>query len=402
MEDWKYNPNFSGTPQGGVISPLLANIYLNELDKFVVEKLLPKYNKQPEKRKRNPEHNRLSYLLNKARQAKDEKEVRRILKLRNEVPYFAEEEGTRRLKYLRYADDFLLGFKGPKQEAEEIKVELRKFLREELKLELSEEKTLITHAQTQPARFLGYEIKIGNDTSRKAKGAYGTTRILTVRPELRIPKEVIDKWIQKVTEGGKPVVRRDLMDYSDYDIIKTYDTQFRGLVNYYSMAINVGNLYQVKNLWRHSLVLTLSQKHKTSAKNIFRKYQYRTQEGLKAIRVVIQREGKTSLTATFGAQVIRYQRLGNIKESKSENFYPQRTELITRLQAEECELCGATEAIEVHHIRKLKDWYGKSKGKERPDWLKRMMEIKRKTLVVCRKCHQKIHIGQYDGKALSS
>jgi group II intron reverse transcriptase/maturase len=401
LEDWHYNPTFSGTPQGGVISPLLSNIYLNELDKFVEEKLMPKYHK-PELRKVNPEWNRVTWAIKVARKKGERETVERLVKERNNVPHNNQNGDWRALHYVRYADDFLLGFKGPKKEAEDIKAELRDFLKAELKLEMSEDKTPITHASTEPAKFLSYEIRIDTDENRKAMLSMGETRTLTKTPMLRIPRDVIVKWSGKAKKEGINIHRTELLTLSDYDIVQTYDAEVRGIVNYYLMAVNVSRLYSVKNYMMESLVKTLATKHQCKTTRIYRKHIFTTRDGLKAIKVVVNRKDKPDLVATFGTQPIRYQRMGTIKDRPEGVILAGRTQLIDRIQAEECELCGDKTNVQVHHINKLKDYREKFKGKEPPDWLKRMMEIRRKTLVVCHECHVKIHNGTYDGKSLKA
>jgi len=393
LEDWKYNPTFSGMPQGGVISPLLSNIYLNELDKFVEETLMAKYHK-PELRRTNPKHNQLTWAIGVAR--KKGEPVEEMIKERATLPYYDQNGDWRGLYYVRYADDFLLGFKGPRKEAEDIKAEVKTFLMAKLNLELSEDKTLITHSGTENARFLSYEIGMITDEARKSQVGI---RTLTKTPMFRVPINVIKKWMDRVSKDGKAIHRPELLNYSDYDIVQTYDAELRGIVNYYTMAVNVGKLYSVKSRMMESLAKTLATKHKCSVKRIYRKYIYITDDGLKAMKVVVTRESKPSLTATFGAQPIRYQRMGSIKDSP-EGFFIGRTQLIERMQAEECELCGSKNNVEVHHINKLKDYRSKFKGKEAPSWLKIMMQMMRKTLVVCHDCHVAIHNGSYDGRSL--
>jgi len=156
---WHYLPSYSGTPQGGIVSPLLANIYLDRLDKFVEHTLLTAYTRG-EQRRRNPEWNQATCKVHLHRKRGRLETARYWDKVRRQIPSCdPNDPNFRRLNYVRYADDFLLSFAGPKNEAEEIRDRLRLFLRETLKLELSEEKTLITHAVTKAARFLGYELQ---------------------------------------------------------------------------------------------------------------------------------------------------------------------------------------------------------------------------------------------------
>jgi retron-type reverse transcriptase len=158
LEDWVWNKTLSGAPQGGVASPILSSIYLNRLDTFVETVLVPTYTRG-QKRVSNPDYLEVLKLRGKARRRGDRVEARRLSQQMRAMPSRAPTDpGYRRLKYVRYADDELLGFAGPKAEAEEIKERLTQFLREDLKLELSQDKTLITHARTRAARFLGYDI----------------------------------------------------------------------------------------------------------------------------------------------------------------------------------------------------------------------------------------------------
>jgi group II intron reverse transcriptase/maturase len=156
MEEWTYGETLSGVPQGGIVSPILSNILLDKLDKFVENTLIPQYTRGAV-RKRNPEYNKLWAASQRQRQKGNTKEAERLRNEAQKLPTaVTDDPDYRRLKYVRYADDFLLGFIGPKSEAEAIKQHLKVFLRDELKLGLSEEKTLITHARSDAARFLGY------------------------------------------------------------------------------------------------------------------------------------------------------------------------------------------------------------------------------------------------------
>ena len=162
LEDWTWHATLSGVPQGGMASPVLSNIYLHKLDVFVEKVLIPEYTRG-RTRARNPDYRKVEAAIEKARRdgdrAVDGALRRRLHGLPSEDP---DDPGYRRLRYCRYADDTLFGFAGPKAEAEQIKHRLAVFLREELKLELSPGKTLITHARSQRARFLGYEICVAS------------------------------------------------------------------------------------------------------------------------------------------------------------------------------------------------------------------------------------------------
>ena len=153
LEDWRWNATLSGAPQGGVASPVLSNIYLDRLDQYVEQQLLPEYNRG-RRRRPNRAYEVVENALARAWRHGDRQQARRLNLLRRRLPsQDPNDPGYRRLRYVRYCDDWLLGFAGPKHEAEQIKSRIAAFLREELKLELSQSKTLITHAH-QPGGAL--------------------------------------------------------------------------------------------------------------------------------------------------------------------------------------------------------------------------------------------------------
>jgi hypothetical protein len=235
LEDWKYHATLSGTPQGGVFSPLLANIYLDKLDKYVEQQLIPDYTRG-EKRKPNATYTRVMQKAYRARKKGKTEEAKQLRQLQQQLPSVdPNDPDFRRLRYVRYADDFLLGFNGPKEEAEEIKQKLEAFLRDSLKLELSQAKTLITHARTGTARFLGYEIHTIHNDAKQTKGK----RSVNGQIGFRVPKDVIREKCQDYTEEGKPIHRPEMLKDSAFTIVSTYQAEYRGLVEYYRMAYNL-------------------------------------------------------------------------------------------------------------------------------------------------------------------
>jgi group II intron reverse transcriptase/maturase len=409
MEDWKYHETYSGAPQGGIASPILANIYLNELDKFVENELIPQYT-SGKLRKDNPEYQRLTRQIAKAREAQDIEEYRRLQKRRREIPRgHPQDPNYRRLRYCRYADDFLLGFTGPRSEALEIKEKIRAFL-QTIKLTLSEEKTLITSATKGKARFLGYDLHVTIANSRITTHTIaGTTtrikrRATNGRVILSVPQEVAQAWKNRYTQKGKPIHRKELTNNSDYEIVMTFNAEFQGLVNYYTLAHNVSTrLYPVKYHYLQSVVKTLARKHRKPATWVYRNYYQTSEHGVKAIVVTIPRKvPKKPLVAQFGAKPIRCVKQTIIKDEKPKPIYTGRNEIVQRLLADECELCGAKEKTEGHHIRKIADIKKKYKGrKQPPKWAVFMIERNRKAIMVCKTCHQAIHSGKYDGPKLA-
>lgn len=282
-------------------------------------------------------------------------EARKWARIRSSLPSCDPvDPNYRRLHDVRYADDFLLCFAGPKREAEAIRERLREFLRETLKLELAAEKTLITHAQSQAARFLGYEI-----LSQHANAQLDRKKKRSVNGvlALRVPYAVVQTACAKYLKRGKPKHRAELAGDSDYSIVRQYQWHYAGMVNYYLLAQNVWRLGKLRLVMETSLLRTLANHHKTSVGKLWRKHRSRVQtpEGWRrCVRVVHARAGKEPLVAWFGGIPLKRRRRASRKD-KVPILSPSRTELGQRLLAERCEGCGAEEQVPVHHIRQLAD-----------------------------------------------
>jgi len=401
MEDWKYVNSYSGVPQGGVLSPCLSNLVLDKLDKFVEQTLIPWYT-QGQRRKTYPPYIALTKKAWSARQAGDGEAAQRFSQQAQTLPSRdPNDPNFRRLKYCRYADDFILGFTGPRAEAQEIKQQLTTFLQEELKLELSTEKTLITHARNDYACFLGYEIHAlhAND-----KHDHRGQRCINGSVGLRVPKRIIHDHYLKYMRRGKPYHLMQRTNDSVYSIIAQYQTEYLGVVQYYRMAYNLHQLGRLKWVMQQSLVRTLSRKLKISTAQVYKRFKttHRNEhDTYKVLEAKLERSaGQPPLTARFGGIPLRHNRWASINDTLTTPIWSKRSELVERLQAQECELCGATNNIEVHHIRKLADLEQHGQVNP-PQWVKQMAARRRKTLVVCRSCHHDIQYGRYDGPKLS-
>jgi hypothetical protein len=374
---------------------------LDKLDKYVEHKLVPAYTRG-KRRKTYPPYVALTKTASKARKAGDLETARILSQQAQKIPSRDPlDPNFRRLWYVRYADDTLLGLKGTKAEAMEIKEQLAQYLQSELKLELSDEKTLITHARDEVARFLGYEIHI---LHANGKHDHRGQRCINGSVGLRVPKDVIKANCAKYTKGSKPIHLTQRVNDDAYSIVTQYQAEYRGIVQYYRMAYNLHAMGRVRRVTELSLVKTLAKKYKTSCQKIYKRFQknLETTDGTyKVLEVSANRGSKKPLTTHFGAVPLRWNKWVSIDDEISHSrIWSKRSEVIQRLLAQECELCGATDKIEVHHIRKLSDVEQKGR-KERPAWMKVMAARRRKTLVVCVSCHHKIQYGSYDGKPLS-
>lgn len=402
LEDWSWNATHSGSPQGGVVSPILSNIYLDRLDQYVMNTLLPATNRGKE---RTLDGRYLS-LGKRARYAR--KKGRRglwhqLVKLRRTMPTRDPQDPTfRRLRYVRYADDFLLGFAGPKAEAEAIKLQLQRFLRDELKLELSSEKTLITHAGEEAARFLGYEVHTYHSDDKITGGK----RMINGVIALKVPRDVIAGKCKHYMKDGVPEQLAGRRHGSAYETMTQYQLEYRGVVQYYAMAHNVNALWKLHQTMQVSLVKTLANTYKRSVKATYGAY-HATEETrygpIRCLKVTVPRaDGKPPLVATFGGIPLRRKKARPVQDSIARSILPwKETDAVKRMLADTCELCGAHGECQVHHVHRLKDLHQRGR-REKPTWMKTMVAKRRKTLVVCKRCHHDIHHPPRQGLELES
>ena len=390
LEDWQYHDTLSGVPQGGVVSPLLSNIYLHKLDEYVEEELIPRY-ARGDRREKNPEYHRVNGRRQYARKQGNRAQARKALLQMRALPYGDPmDPGYRRLFYCRYADDHLLGFIGPKAEAEQIKAALAAFLRETLALELNASKTLITHARTRAARFLGYQITVQHSSTRLTKGR----RTVNGKVALQVPKDVITAKCAPYRHQGKPWRRPSLLNLDDYDIVRIYAAEYRGIVNYYLLARNVWRLATLRWNAETSMLKTLAAKHKSTVATMAARHKAKviTGDGPRTcFEARLQRTGKKDLIARFGGIALKRDKRAVITDPAPVPVHPPRKELIDRLRKRWCELCDHGATVTVHHVAKLAR-LGKP-GPGQPAWAAVMAGKRRKTLIVCAPCHTAIHTG---------
>ncbi len=388
LEDWEYRDSLSGVPQGGVASPILSNVYLHKLDEFVERELIPQYTRGA-RRKRNPEYDKIQYRLAQARKHGDRAAARDLEKQLRALPASDPmDHGYRRLKYMRYADDHILGFTGPRAEAEEIKARLARFLRETLGLELNQQKTLITRARSQPARFLGYDIIVQHSRTKITAGRRPVNGTIA----LRVPPDVIKAQCARYRRRGKASHRPRLQNLDDYDIVRIYGAEYRGVTGYYLLAQDVWRLRPLRWNAETSMLKTLAAKHRSTVAKMAARHKAKVTTG-DGPRTCFQasrtRQGKPDLTARFGGIILRQDRRAVITDPAPAPVPYPRKELIKRLRRRECELCETGTTVTVHQVTGLKT-LGKP-GPGQPAWAALMARMRRKTLIVCAACHDWIH-----------
>ena len=399
MEDWKYHETYSGCPQGGIISPILANIYLNELDRHVMK--IKKEFDVATKARYTPEYTKLvglrQRLHNKIKNSNGIEREKLIEEYKTATAQMlklpAKQCDDKKIKYVRYADDFLIAVNGNRQDCEKIKQELTEFISTTLKMELSQEKTLITHSNT-PARFLGYDVRVRRDQQIKPKGKF-KTRSMNNKVELSIPfKDKIEKFlfsngiVKQRSDNGKlePIHRPQLLNRTDLEIVTIYNAELRGICNYYGLASNFNKLIYFNYLMEYSCLKTLAGKHRSKVSKI--RAMYKDGTGKWAIPY----ETKTGIKKMYFANYAdcKGKKFTDIVPQTAKNYSHDVTTLESRLKAKICEVCGCTEndRYEIHHVNKVKNLKGKS------EWEKIMIAKRRKTIVVCHKCHMAIHHGE--------
>jgi group II intron reverse transcriptase/maturase len=403
LEDWTYHPTYSGTPQGGIVSPILSNIYLHELDIFMKE--LEKEFTKGKVRKVNPEYTYFALRKGDIRREIDQTGKRpELIETLKELdreskklqPKDFHDENYKRLRYCRYADDFILGIIGTKDEAREIMENVKNFLASELNLRTASDKTGISSGK-EGTQFLSYSISMYSTDKLvriKVKGRYTKRRTVSNRVALRVPDGKAQNFCQRYGYGNwqtnKPTHRPILYQSSDLEIISTYNAELRGLANYYCLAgdvkIKLGKLEYMSN---YSLFHTLAARHKTKKPKILNKLKRGNEY---AHRYDVKGEHRMIKVFRLKHMDRKPKNWDVDKELNTICLTSPRNELVKRLNCEICEYCGRNDLpLESHHVRKVKDLRDRPNLKK---WEEVMIARNRKTLVICSECHDLLHAGK--------
>lgn len=405
MEQWQYHMTYSGTPQGSGMSPILANIYLNELDRYMGEYKARFYKPT---RTANPAHRNMASKIfyYKAKNDKvwddlsveEKKECARTLRqMRSEqrkLPtHPVQETSYKAIQYVRYADDFIVGVIGSHEDAKKLKQDFTVFLKEKLGLTLSTEKTKITNT-AENARFLGYDISVSRSQDIKRLKNGKRQRVYSGVVQLRMP---LEKWTAKLLEYGAIRIKKDesgkerwktmprgkLINRTDIEILSRYNSEIRGLYNYYAIAGNVSTLNHFSSRMKYSMLKTFGSKYRCKVRKIKERYvkngeftvAYKTKSGMK--ESVYYHDGFRKKTEPA---------LGQVDMLDIYKKYDKPNSLAIRLHTNKCELCGMDcDGLEMHQVRRLKDLNGEQ------EWERIMLQRRRKTLAVCPSCHIEIH-----------
>ena len=411
LEDWVYNQTHSGTPQGGIISPLLANIYLHELD-LMVENYIRSFD-QVKERAVPPAYrrltNRVAHYRRRIEDLRDdgrEDEALNVLALHDDCMAQLRrmpakdpmDPAYKRLRYVRYADDFLFGVIGSKDDARAIMEAVVTFLSTTLKLEVSPEKSGIRKAN-KGVLFLGYQVVAYTPNQRliKVRRSTGRTslkRSSSARIMFSVPRAKVQAFAKRHGYGHydelRSIHRPVLLHCDDIEIVTIYNSELRGFANYYVLAQNVKReLSKLRWLWQTSLFKTLANKHRTSVNEVARRFRVRPgtyvvwlQVGNKRVERKVwtlkdlERPSKTSREIDHPVNL--------------EGLYLSRTSMAARLAADTCSACGSTTGpFHIHHVNPMR-----TRRATHSVMAYRSSTRVRKTMTLCTDCHDLLHTGR--------
>jgi group II intron reverse transcriptase/maturase len=398
-----------GVPQGSIVSPILANIYYHELDTWVTQKGKEVYSEKSTKR--HQEYKRLEYQIQKVSKQIEESErnseqranlvrkIKRLIQQRNQTPSLLD-QGIE-IRYVRYADDWMIGIKGPRKIAEQIKEDATEFLRIQLKQELDPVKTKIIDLRAGKVHFLGYEIFLARNmklVKYKRQEAKQTIRRSTRRLRFQVP---VEKILKRLKERGyiahednkfRPVSKRSYAPLEDEVIVNHFRSVWIGLLNFYSGTTNLSHLQYIHYLLHMSCAMTLAHRHRTSSSKIFKKHG-------KRLEIMEKRADISKRKAYFPYQTSW--KISDRKWYSAKTFIDPFTIYANRVSKSRlekpCCICQIETPIEMHHVKHVR-----KKGFRYQGFHAEMALLNRKQVPLCRNCHMAVHRGEFDGIRLST
>jgi group II intron reverse transcriptase/maturase len=389
VENGKFFESNIGLFQGNITSPILNNVYLHELDSFM-DGLINLFT-CGKRRKKNPAYRRFSYLMEKA--ADDSFTIKNLRKQRRKLnskdPF---DRSFKRLYYVRYVDDFVVGVIGSREETVEIEDKIREFLKNRLKLTLSPEKTFITYFSKQYISFLGTFIKGTWERTKKlaAVKRKGVTRKekITSRTVLKAPikslfeKATLNGFFKKRNQEFVPTKVGRCINLEHEDILRYYNSIIHGILNYYSFANNHKSLGSLIHGLKFSCARTLALKYKLRhISKVFRKFGSK----LKKTR---DSEVELYIPKTFKA----FKKFKtNVNDPDIIIFSNWNNKLTKSNLFKHCVICSSSNRIEMHHVRKVKDLKSKLRKKNTDFFTTQMAAINRKQVPLCAEHHKALH-----------
>jgi group II intron reverse transcriptase/maturase len=420
MDEGKYEHSLKGTPQGGIVSPLLFNIYLFGLDKFVYERIMkPLYEEESNKREdiATKSYNKIRYqcdqALKKLRQLKKsinasdadiklaKKNYKKLRNIRNSTGYTDAHRTKKKALYVRYADDWVLLLNASGSESDRYKQMIKEYLESERKMSLDDDKTKISYV-SKGYKFLGFEIRQLTKNIKKTfvlqKNRKGyvrhlrrtTSRQLTVEPHSdRILKRM--KREQFCNYKFEPRAKPGWLIYDDFQIVERFNQIFRGIFNYYLPCQRLTRLNRISYILQYSCAKTLARKHKKSIHFTFRKYgkNLRIKKIHKTTASSKERIAEFLTLTDLRRKNIVYQPKPTIDDPfKIRQYWRTKIKIYN-----ECCICGSNKNVQMHHINSVQS-LKKSKKKDTHGIIR--STLKRLQIPVCLPCHTDITNGKYN------
>jgi hypothetical protein len=419
-----------GTPQGGIVSPLLFNIYMFELDKFIYENYYLPSVTEEKKKVNNPAYKRLEYqmqkLLTSYKQSYNlnerkilRKEFKALQAQRFKLPSRIPESLPRSIVYSRYADDWVLLVTGPETHALKVKTEITTFLRNTLKMELDTDKTKITRLE-DGFGFLGFHLKRWGPDQQKFDYTLtktqpvrrylgrATSRQITIYPDTsRIEANLLrNKFC--ITKDLIPISRNAWALLDEFEIVLKYQQIFRGLANYYRYCDGYHVLNRASYILQYSCAKTLSYRQKSSVSKIFKKYG----KNMTIRREIYNSKGSVLrqvffITHTEIRKIFADLTNKNKKKKQNQSYNPpfdstyDPFRIITYWRTKfklytHCCICGYDEGISLHHCNSLRALKS-LKTKDPYAYVRSCLD--RMQIPVCHSCHVDITNGVYSDKS---